>query len=107
MDPLYFIGALIAAETTYLTYIAVRPRTTITKGSIVVDTSALIDGRIVSIVRSGFVSARLIVPSSVVRELQYMADKADHDKRERARYGLDVIQTLQSIDTIDVEIYDD
>ena len=109
MDPLYIIGSLIAVETTYLTYSALRPQAVKTKlkGSIILDTSALIDGRIVSIARSGFISARLIVPASVVRELQYMADKADHDKRERARYGLDVIQTLQSIDTIEIEIYDD
>jgi uncharacterized protein YacL len=107
MELLYILASIIAAETTYLTYAAVKTKRPRTKQSILLDTSALIDGRVVAIVRSGFVSARLIVPASVVRELQYMADKADHDKRERARYGLDVIQTLQKLDNVDVEIYDD
>lgn len=109
MEPIYIIAVLvlIAAETSYLTYEAVKPKTKKYKSSIVCDTSALIDGRIVSIARSGFLSAELIVPRSVVRELQYMADKADHDKRERARYGLDVIQTLQTVDGVSVTVFDD
>lgn len=101
------LGSLIAAETSYLTYKTMRASTTKRAGSIVLDTSALIDGRIVAIARSGFVSARLIVPSSVVRELQYMADKADHDKRERARYGLDNIKLLQTMPSVDIELYND
>lgn len=108
MEIITALGALIAAETTYLTYASWRARQPRARtGSILLDTSALIDGRIAAIVRSGFVSARLIVPKSVVRELQYMADKADHDKRERARYGLDMIQTLQAIEGITVEVFDD
>jgi hypothetical protein len=43
----------------------------------------------------------------VVRELQFMADRADHDKRERARYGLDVIEQLQSMDSIKLDVIDD
>lgn len=102
------LTAIIAAQTSYLSYIALKPRNQKKHTSrIVCDTSALIDGRIVSIARSGFVNAELIIPRSVVRELQYMADKADHDKRERARYGLDVIQTLQTIEGISVNIFDD
>jgi uncharacterized protein YacL len=99
---------LIALQTTYLT---VRTLGAMPRGSrrdkIVCDTSALIDGRIVSIARSGFLASELIVPRSVTRELQYMADKADHVKRERARYGLDVIQELQAIPGISVTIYND
>lgn len=108
MELLGALGLLIAAETTYLTYASLgnrKPKGA--TGSIVLDTSALIDGRILAIARSGFISARLIVPKSVVRELQYMADKADHDKRERARYGLDMIRSLQTLDGITVEVLDD
>jgi rRNA-processing protein FCF1 len=72
-----------------------------------VDTSVLIDGRIISIARSGFISGALIVPRSVVAELQYMADNADHDKRTRARYGLDVIQELQQLKNVTVQILQD
>lgn len=96
---------VVLAETTYLTIKAVQPAKV--KNSVLLDTSVLIDGRIVSIARSGLISAKLIVPRSVVRELQFMADKADHDKRERARFGLDVIEQLQSIDTVDLEVIDD
>ena len=95
----------IFAETSYLVIKTVQPSKT--KDSILIDTSVLIDGRIVAIARSGLLGAKLIVLRSVVRELQFMADKADHDKRERARFGLDVIEQLQSIDTIVVEVLDD
>lgn len=95
----------IFAETTYLLVKTVQPSKT--KDSILLDTSVLIDGRIVSIARSGLLSAKLVVLRSVVRELQFMADKADHDKRERARFGLDVIDQLQTIDTLHVEVIDD
>lgn len=98
---------LIAAQTSYLTARQLLERTFSRRDKIICDTSALIDGRIVSIARSGFLSSQLIVPKSVVRELQYMADKADHIKRERARYGLDVIQELQAMPEIRLEIYDD
>lgn len=99
---------LIAAETTYLAARQLRSSVSkIESQSILLDTSVLIDGRIESIARSGLVTAPLVIPRSVVRELQYMADKADHDKRERARYGLDMIEKLQSIDNLTVRIIDD
>jgi rRNA-processing protein FCF1 len=106
MELLTILTAAIAAETSYLVYRSARvPRTSSPK--LLLDTSVLIDGRIVSIARSGFITSELIVIKSVVRELQYMADKADHDKRERARFGLDTIQALQAIDEIKVTVYDD
>ena len=93
---LFVVIALLAilVETSYVTYHTTRKATT-SKGDILLDTSVLIDGRILAIARSGLMSSRLIVARSVVRELQFMADKADHDKRERARYGLDVIEKLR------------
>ncbi len=98
---------IVVLQTTYLTVKSAIPNGLSRRGKIVCDTSALIDGRIVAIARSGFVSDILVVPHSVVRELQYMADKADHDKRERARYGLDVIQQLQQLPGVSVNIYND
>lgn len=61
----------------------------------VLDTCALIDGRIVELARLGFVPDELIVPEFVVHELQMLADGNDPHKRERARYGLDVVRELQ------------
>lgn len=72
------------------------PRTQKKQRSVLLDTSALIDGRISEVVKSGFVPEQLLVPRFVIAELQLLADKADHIKRERARYGLQVIQDLQN-----------
>lgn len=67
-----------------------------TKGrKMVLDSCALIDGRIVELARLGFVPDELIVPEFVVHELQMLADGNDTHKRERARYGLDVVRELQ------------
>jgi uncharacterized protein YacL len=62
---------------------------------LILDTCALIDGRVIELTRSGFVSAELIVPEFVLHELQMLADGADAHKRERARFGLDVVRELQ------------
>lgn len=62
---------------------------------VILDTCALIDGRIVDVAHSGFLTSDLVIPRSVIAELQYMADHGDSHKRERARYGLDVAKRLQ------------
>lgn len=72
--------------------------------SVVLDTSGLIDGRIVQIAKAGFVPHNIVVPQFVIAELQFLADHGDSHKRERARYGLDVIRELQDIKRVDVEI---
>jgi uncharacterized protein YacL len=77
------------------------------KNAILLDTSALIDGRIVEVVKSGFVPSQLLVPRFVIAELQLLADKADHTKRERARFGLSVIQDLQASRDADIAIISD
>ncbi len=97
---------VVLSQTSFLAYRQLSQQG-ISKGAILLDTSVLIDGRIVEIVRSGLVSERLIVPRSVVRELQFMADRADHDKRERARFGLDIIEKLQEIVGTQVEVKED
>lgn len=108
MDSLQtFLLVLLFLEVSYLLYASKKSSVRAGKTSIVCDTSALIDGRIVSIAQSGFISSELIVLKNVLRELQYMADGTDHDKRERARYGLDVVKQLQSIDHINVSVVDD
>lgn len=101
------ILVLIGAETTYLAI--KQPSTIKRKGGVatLIDTSVLIDGRIVSVAKAGFAGGTLIVPRSVIAELQYMADNADHDKRTRARYGLDVIQELQQMKDVTVEVLQD
>ena len=64
-------------------------------GSTLVDTSAIIDGRIADIVRTGFLGGELVVPEFVLKELQQVADSADPLKRARGRRGLQVVQDLR------------
>lgn len=99
---------VVAAEVTYL--VVKLPRQNINKKQgrpILIDTSVLIDGRIISVAKSGFIGDTLVIPRSVIGELQYLADNADHEKRARARYGLDVVQELQAMPGVDVDILQD
>jgi len=74
---------------------------------IFVDTSVLIDGRIIAVAQSGFVSGLLSIPRSVIGELQFLADHADSEKRSRARHGLDIVAELQNMPNVKVEIFQD
>ena len=69
-----------------------------------VDTSVLIDGRIVDLVKTGFVEGRLIIPDFVLDELQKIADSEDGLKRNRGRRGLDVIKKIQTEKNMPLEI---
>ena len=79
-----------------------------TKGArpLILDTSAIIDGRIVDLCRSSLFDAPLIVPRFVLSELQLIADSAHKLKRNRGRRGLDVLNNMQADPGIDVEIDD-
>ncbi len=72
-----------------------------------VDTSALIDGRILAVAQAGFLGDEILIPRSVIRELQLLADKGDGEKRQRARHGMDVANELERVVSADVEVYDD
>jgi uncharacterized protein YacL len=71
------------------------------------DSCALIDGRIVELAQAGFVPNNLEVPQFIISELQLLADGSDSLKRERARYGLEIIQRLQQLSGISVNINQD
>lgn len=73
---------------------------------LVLDTSALIDGRIEGLGNAGFVDAPLIVPQFVIDELQQLSDSGDKLKRERGRRGLNIVGRLQSNPYLDVSIDD-
>jgi len=60
------------------------------------DSSAVIDGRILDIVDTGFVEGELLVPRFVIEELQRLADSSDAEKRVRGRRGLDFVKRLQN-----------
>ena len=104
---LLIITLIILGEVSYL--LARLPRNTLkTKGrALLVDTSVLMDGRITAVAKTGFIGDTLVIPRSVVGELQFLADHADSDKRARARHGLDVVTELQAMDEVEVELLQD
>lgn len=71
---------------------------------IILDSCALIDGRIVQLSKAGFVSSELIIPEFIIHELQLLADGSDTHKRDRARFGLDVVKELQDNRNLHVSI---
>ena len=60
-----------------------------------VDTSAIIDGRILEVAKTGFIEGEFVVPQFVVDELQHVADSSDENRRERGRRGLEILKQMQ------------
>ena len=82
-------------------------RVTAGRRKVLVDTSVLIDGRILSLCKTGFIGDELMITKSVIGELQLLADSSDGEKRSRARYGLDVVTELQALENVEINIYQD
>lgn len=74
---------------------------------IFVDTSSLMDGRITAAISSGFMPHNIVLPRSVLAELQLLADGSDSDKRTKARHGLDVARQLREDSFISATVFDD
>ncbi|MBI4706314.1 MAG: PIN domain nuclease [Candidatus Omnitrophica bacterium] len=72
-----------------------------------VDTSVIIDGRIVDICKSKFLSGKIIIPKFVLRELQQIADSTDPIKRQRGRRGLEMLHTVQKESGVDITIHEE
>jgi len=73
----------------------------------ILDTNVIIDGRINDIVKAGFIEGPIIIPASVLKELQKIADSPDPLKRNRGKLGLDNLNIMQDEMELPVEIYDD
>jgi len=73
----------------------------------ILDTSVIIDGRIADIAETGFLDGIIVTPQFVLRELQLVADSADSLKRNRGRRGLDILQRLQKVASVQIEIVED
>lgn len=72
----------------------------------ILDTSAIIDGRILEVVKTGFMEGVLVVSHHVLQELQYIADSSDSIKRVRGRRGLDILNALQKEEGITMQMDD-
>ena len=95
----------ILAETTVLVSRRYKP-TLGGKRKIYVDTSALIDGRILNVARSGFIDGDLIILKTVLLELQLLADGKDAEKRNRARAGLETVSELERVVEVNTAVID-
>ncbi|MBQ3469815.1 TRAM domain-containing protein [Candidatus Saccharibacteria bacterium] len=89
---------LLLLETSFLVIKNIRKISAkSSRRKVYIDTSALIDGRILEIARTGFIGDDLYIPRSVIRELQLLADGKDKEKRESARRGMDTASELERV----------
>ena len=101
------LGITRRAELTALFFGRTTDEKTRRLPAVLLDTSVIIDGRILDIAKTGFVDMPLIILSSVLRELQQVADSADATRRRRGRRGLDVLTEMQKDPSIQLQVVDD
>lgn len=73
---------------------------------LILDTSAIIDGRILDIAKTNFLTGLILLPSFVLEEIQQVADSADFLKRSRGRRGFAIIEDLKKTKTVRIEVWD-
>ncbi len=88
------------------TFATIAPGGVSVNQPLILDTSAIIDGRILDIAKTSFLYGTLLVPSFVLTELQQVADSADYIKRSRGRRGFEIIEDLKKIKGIRIEVWD-
>lgn len=81
-----------------------KPVPTIESKTKILDTSIIIDGRIIDIAATGFLEPPFLVPNFVLREIQLISDSPDAIKRNRGRRGLDMLNQLQKRSDLEVKI---
>jgi uncharacterized protein YacL len=89
--------------------VGIKPRATaVNHGDLhVVDTSALIDGRVLDLVATGFVGGTILLHEGVLKELQSISDSSDPRRRTRGRRGLDVLVELQKAPTVQFQLVEE
>ena len=70
--------------------------------AMILDTSSVIDGRILDVLKTGFISDKVIVPNFVLLELQLISDSSDPLKRAKGRRGLDLVNSLKEFDNVEI-----
>ncbi len=106
-----YMGAVIALRgkdefNVIIPYVRFK-RQDVKAGLVLLDTSAIIDGRIADIYRVNFIGGRLVVPRSVLEELQKLADSSNDSKRERGRRGMEILREMQKDSKIQISIHED
>jgi len=73
----------------------------------ILDTSVIIDGRILDILKTKFIEGKLVIPKFVLKELQQIADSTDPMKRQRGRRGLEMLHTMQKDAAQSISLHDE
>jgi len=74
---------------------------------VVIDTSVIIDGRIVDIFKSKFLDGKIVIPKFVLRELQQVADSTEPMKRQRGKRGLEILATIQKELGVNLDLHEE
>jgi uncharacterized protein YacL len=101
-----YLGARVGAKQTLGAVTERAPHAVAAGVPKLIDTSVIVDGRILEIVESGFLEGPLVLPRFVLHELQLIADSVDSMKRTRGRRGLEVLAKLQETATLDIVDHD-
>jgi len=106
-----YLGMMLAMRSNRDEFSLVIPyvrfrRTAVQDVPVVVDTSILIDGRLMALCHSGFLTTSLVVPRFVVEELQRLADSSEQVKRDRGRRGLDLLSEIRRRSDMNLTLHD-
>jgi len=104
-----FLGMMLAIRSNRDEFSLIIPyvrfaRQSLQDAPLLIDTNIIIDGRIIDLCNSGFLSGNLIVPRFVLNELQHLADSHDPIRRERGRKGLDNLNRIQESKNLNMSI---
>lgn len=107
---LMYLGTVIALRgqdefNVVIPYIRFSPEDVETS-IILVDTSALIDGRIVKLCETKFITNGIVIPQFVLDELQRVADSKDIQRKEKGRQGLEYLNQLKNLPFVDIKIHE-
>ncbi len=103
-----YIGAVMALRgkdefNIIIPYVKFK-RQDVREGIILLDTSAIIDGRVADIYKHNFLPGRLVVPKFILDEIQRLADSSDDIKRQRGRRGMELLRMMQKDPDIDISV---
>ncbi len=106
-----FLGAVLALRGNNEDFAFIIPYVRFRQDSssgqpIVLDVDTVMDGRILGLISSGFISGRLIVPNYVLEEIQTLVHEGENEVRQRAQRGLDNLEKMRSSPEIQVSIHD-
>jgi uncharacterized protein YacL len=74
------------------------------QGIVLIDTSAIIDGRVLEVAQAGFLEGKLVIPRFILGELQHIADSSDPLRRGRGRRGFEIIDKLKKVPGLKIEV---